>query len=133
MLIDAFLPLHQTIQAATEGEYPQCAYVCFRVGQQIKNYQAAWHSACKRAGLEGRMLHDNRRTAVRNMSRAGVPDTVAMKISGHRTRSVFDRYNITNEDDLRTAAEKIAKVYQKKQIASQKAPKASQFHHSESL
>ncbi|MHB8092607.1 MAG: tyrosine-type recombinase/integrase [Syntrophales bacterium] len=116
-----------------DKQYLQCQYVCFREGQPIKNYQAAWHSACGRAGLEGKMLHDNRRTAVRNMSRAGVPDTVTMKISGHKTRSVFDRYNITNEDDLRSAAEKMAKVYQKKQIAWQKVPKASQFHHSQSL
>lgn len=100
-------------------------------GHPIKNYQAAWHSACERAGLIGKLLHDNRRTAVRNMSRAGIPDTVTMRISGHKTRSVFDRYNITSEEDLRLAAEKVARIFQDKQIASSQTEGASQFHHNQ--
>ena len=50
------------------------------------------------------------------MSRAGIPDTVTMKITGHKTRSIFDRYNITSEEDLRIAAEKIAEAYQDNQV-----------------
>jgi integrase len=97
-----------------DNHFPECPYVFSRDGKQIRNYQAAWHSSCRKAGLIGKLLHDTRRTAVRNMSRSGIPETVAMRISGHKTRSVFDRYNITSEEDLRLAAEKIEKLFRKR-------------------
>ena len=76
-------------------------WVFHREGKPIRKYQRAWKSACVAAGCPGLIPHDFRRTAVRNMSRAGLPDTVSMKLTGHKTRSVFDRYNVVAESDLR--------------------------------
>ena len=99
-----------------ERQYPECEYVFFREAvsptgevkaQPIKNFQAAWRTACKKAKLPGNHFHDLRRSGVRNLVRSGVSETVAMRISGHKTRSIFQRYNITNEDDLKQAAQRL--------------------------
>ncbi len=69
-------------------------------------FRKAWANACQKVGVSGLLFHDLRRTAVRNMIRAGIDKTVAKKISGHRTDAVFDRYNITSDEDIRDAMQK---------------------------
>ena len=74
-----------------------------QAGAPIKDFRKVWWKACAAAGVAGTLFHDLRRSAVRNMDRAGVTQTVAMALSGHKTASVYRRYRIVDEDDLREA------------------------------
>lgn len=78
-----------------------------KCGKQLHGCTKAFQIACVAAGCPGRIPHDLRRTAVRNLVRAGVAERVAMQMTGHKTRSVFERYNIVSEGDLREAAAKL--------------------------
>ncbi len=77
-----------------------------RAGQRRSDFRKAWAAACKAAGVPGRLRHDLRRTAARDMEREGVPRTVAMQIIGHKTEAMYRRYAIVNEADIREAARK---------------------------
>jgi integrase len=110
-------PLTRDLRALLEGQKGKadalkkrgiiCPWVFHRKGKPIKEFRRTWISACKAAGVPGRIPHDFWRTAVRNLVRAGIPERVAMQMTGHKTRSVFERYNIVSEGDLFAAAAKL--------------------------
>lgn len=81
--------------------------VFHRDGARIKNFRRAWLSACTAAGVPGRILHDFRRTAVRNLERPSVPRSAAMAVVGHKTEAIYRRYAIVDAGALRDAANKI--------------------------
>jgi integrase len=79
--------------------------------KRMEDFKKAWKTACKKAGCPGMLRHDFRRTAVRNMVNLGVPERVAMKVSGHRSRTVFDRYHIVSPGDLQEVARKLTGTF----------------------
>jgi integrase len=113
-LLEAQFEAHQRLKA--QGEI--CPWVFFRMVAEarggakhltrIVSFNKAWDLACLAAGCPGRIPHDLRRTAVRNMVRRGVSERVAMRLTGHKTRSIFERYNIVSDGDLRGAAGKLS-------------------------
>jgi integrase len=82
-------------------------YICELDQKPLGSFRKTWLTACKAAGVPGLLFHDLRRSAVRNMIQAGVPESVAMKISGHKTQSMLLRYNIIAERDVVKAGQRV--------------------------
>jgi integrase len=87
-------------------------WVFHRRGEPIKDFRGVWAKACTAAGCPDRLFHDFRRTAVRNLERAGVSRSVAMKLMGHKTEAVYRRYAIVSESDLAEGVTKLASLHQ---------------------
>ena len=112
LVADVLLTLNQQ-KETRDALYPDREWVFAREGQPIRSFKTARAGAGVRSvlvdsgGEPAKLFHDLRRTGVRNLVRAGVPEVVSMRISGHKTRAVFDRYNIVSETDQTDAAEKL--------------------------
>jgi integrase len=98
------------------GKSAEAAVFTRGSGNEVKDFRVTWDKVTLAAGVPGLLFDDLRRSAVRNMVRAGIPEVVCMKVSGHKTRNVFDRYNITSERDLEDAARKIELSYRQAKV-----------------
>jgi integrase len=111
-------PLSQVLKRRLRRRRPRDPRVFQRDGVPVRVWRDALRDACRKAKVRHRLLHDCRRTAARNLIRAGVPERIAMLLTGHKTRAVFDRYNIVNEQELLTAGQRLAAYIAKTHVGT---------------
>lgn len=104
----------------SDRERPGCS--CSTGGRRVWTFDEKWRKATVAAHLPGRLFHDYRRTAVRDLIRAGVPQAVAMTMTGHKTEAVFRRYNITDDRDKREAVRKLSAYRETRKVAANVVP-----------
>ena len=105
--VSASHPIAEALARRRARRDPGSPLVFHRDGISVRRWRTAWRTACQAAGVPTRFLHDCRRTAARNLIRARVPERVAMLFTGHKTRAIFDRYNIINEQELLEAGDQL--------------------------
>jgi len=102
--------VYHLLKASLEGKGPDDHVFARSNGKPVKIFRTTWRRACEHAGVCGLLFHDLRRTAARDLRRAGIPEGVIMKIGGWRTRSVFERYNIISQSDISDAMAKLERA-----------------------
>jgi integrase len=107
--------------------WPDCPYVFHWLKKPLGAHLKGWKDACDRAKLPGLKFHDLRRSAVRNMERAGIPRNIAMGITGHRTESVYRRYDIVCDRDLKNAATKLESYIGEQRLENRNGHKRAQW------
>ena len=98
-------PIAEALARRRARRDPESPLVFHRDGIPVRRWRTAWRTACQAAGVPTRFLHDCRRTAARNLIRASVPERVAMLLTGHKSRAIFDRDNIIHEQELLEAGD----------------------------
>lgn len=93
-------------------------WVFHRDGNQVRECKRSWGTACAKVGMPERIIHDFRRTAVRNLDEAGVSETLAMQMTGHKTNSIYKRYRIVRNADLRRAGHLLQRSRLKSRLKS---------------
>ena len=106
-----YLPIYgdmgPEIEMALSAADPACPFLVQHEGKQVFDFEKSWKTACKTAGIPEALYHDLRRTALTNMIEAGFSEKEAMTVSGHKTRSVFDRYHIVSSQRLKELGKKM--------------------------
>ena len=125
-LVGRILPISQPIAEAIARRRarrdPDSPLVFHRDGIPVRRWRTTWRTACQAAGVPTRFLHDCRRTAARNLIRANVPERVAMLLTGHKSRAIFDRYNIINEQELLDAGDQLVEYLAQQAQAAPRQP-----------
>ena len=132
-LVGRMLPISQPIAEALARRRarrdPDSPLVFHRDGITVRRWRTAWRTACQAAGVPTRFLHDCRRTAARNLIRASVPERVAMLLTGHKSRAIFDRYNIIHEQELLDAGDQLVAYLARQAQAPRRARAPGRHRH----